>query len=192
MAIKTMSNSIISDWSHGWKEVTLKNAKYGMYNNEVRYVDAWFEEYPETINLRLYEAKSKDTGEEFAIAKLFKLANAGQLGEVQDSNGKKSVQYDDDAVNLNGKKLQVFFYKNEDGYFRVLNRFAPVPQTGKIWSFNEDDSTYWKKQAEKYYEQYKKPAESNGQDLEMTIDEIKETISETNSTETVSTEEPPF
>ena len=188
-----MSNSISSDWSHGWKEVTLKNAKYGMYNNEVRYVDAWFEEYPETINLRLYEAKSKDTGEEFAIAKLFKLANAGQLGEVQDSNGKKSVQYDDDAVNLNGKKLQVFFYKNEDGYFRVLNRFAPVPQTGKIWSFNEDDSTYWKKQAEKYYEQYKKPAESNGQDLEMTIDEIKETVSERNSTvETVSAEEPPF
>ena len=177
MAIKTMSSSGGGDWSHGWKQVTLKNAKYGMYNNDVRYVDAWFEEYPETINLRLYEAKSKD-GEEFAIARLFKLANAGIVGEVQDSAGRKSIQYDDDANNLNGRKLQVFFYKNEEGYFRVLNRVAPVPQDveGEILSFNHDDAIYWKKQAEKYYDQYKKPAESNGEMLEMTTDEIKETI----------------
>ena len=177
MAIKTMSSSGGGDWSHGWKQVTLKNAKYGMYNNDVRYVDAWFEEYPETINLRLYEAKSKD-GEEFAIARLFKLANAGIVGEVQDSAGRKSIQYDDDANNLNERKLQVFFYKNEEGYFRVLNRVAPVPQDveGEILSFNHDDAIYWKKQAEKYYDQYKKPAESNGEMLEMTTDEIKETI----------------
>ena len=177
MAIKTMSSSGGGDWSHGWKEVTLKNAKYGMYNNEVRYIDAWFEEYPETINLRLYEAKSKD-GEEFAIARLFKLANAGIVGEVQDSAGRKSIQYDDDANNLNGRRLQVFFYKNEEGYFRVLNRVAPVPQDveGEILSFNHDDAIYWKKQAEKYYDQYKKPTESNGEMLEMTTDEIKETV----------------
>ena len=175
MAIKTMSSSGGGDWSHGWKQVTLKNAKYGMYNNDVRYIDAWFEEYPETINLRLYEAKSKD-GEEFAIARLFKLANAGIVGEVQDSDGRKSIQYDDDANNLNGRKLQVFFYKNEEGYFRVLNRVAPVSQDGDVLSFNEDDSIYWKKQAEKYYDQYKKPTESNGEMLEMTTDEIKETI----------------
>ena len=182
MAIKTMSSSGGGDWSHGWKEVTLKDAKYGMYNNEVRYVDAWFEEYPETINLRLYEAKSKD-GEEFAIARLFKLANAGIVGEVQNSAGRKSIQYDDDAVNLNGKKLQVFFFKNEEGYFRVLNRVAPVPQDGDVISFSEDDAGYWKKQAEKYYEQYKKPAESNGEMIEMTTDEIKETT--TSSTDDV-------
>tara|TARA_R110002051_G_scaffold5586_4_gene28569 strand:+ start:1633 stop:2196 length:564 start_codon:yes stop_codon:yes gene_type:complete len=177
MAIKTMSSSGGGDWSHGWKEVTLKNAKYGMYNNEVRYIDAWFEEYPETINLRLYEAKSKD-GEEFAIARLFKLANAGIVGEVQDSAGRKSIQYDDDANNLNGRRLQVFFYKNDEGYFRVLNRVAPVPQDveGEILSFNHDDAIYWKKQAEKYYDQYKKPTESNGEMLEMTTDEIKETV----------------
>ena len=100
MAIKTMS-STGGDWSIGWKEVTLKDAKYGMYN-DIRLVDAWLEEYPDTINLRMYEAKSKDTGEEFAIAKLFRLANAGIIGEVQDSSGKKSLQYDDEAANLNG------------------------------------------------------------------------------------------
>jgi hypothetical protein len=192
MAIKTITSSSGSDWSKGWKEVTLKEAKYGMYNDDVRYVDAWFEEYPETINLRLYEAKSKNTGEEFAIARLFKLANAGILGEVQDSAGKKSLQYDDDAVNLNGKQIQVFFYKNEEGYFRVLNRVAPVVQSNEILSYNEKDVDYWKGQGEKYYEQYKKPSESNDEMLNMTIDEIKETITETTVNTVEDTDELPF
>ena len=192
MAIKTITSSSGSDWSKGWKEVTLKEAKYGMYNDDVRYVDAWFEEYPETINLRLYEAKSKNTGEEFAIAKLFKLANAGILGEVQDSAGKKSLQYDDDAVNLNGKQIQVFFYKNEEGYFRVLNRIAPVVQSNEILSYNEKDVDYWKSQGEKYYEQYKKPSESNDEMLSMTMDEIKETITETTVNTVEDTDEPSF
>lgn len=192
MAIKTITNSSSSDWSIGWKSVTLKEAKYGMYNDDVRYVDAWFEEYPDSINLRLYEAKSKNTGEEFAIAKLFKLANAGILGEVQDSAGKKSLQYDDDAVNLNGKQIQVFFYKNEEGYFRVLNRVAPVVQSNEILSYNEKDVDYWKSQGEKYYEQYKKPSESNDEMLSMTMDEIKETITETTVNTVEDTDEPPF
>ena len=192
MAIKTITNSSNSDWSIGWKSVTLKEAKYGMYNDDVRYVDAWFEEYPDSINLRLYEAKSKNTGEEFAIAKLFKLANAGILGEVQDSAGKKSLQYDDDAVNLNGKQIQVFFYKNEEGYFRVLNRIAPVVQSNEILSYNEKDVDYWKSQGEKYYEQYKKPSESNDEMLSMTMDAIKETITETTVNTVEDTDEPPF
>ena len=192
MAIKTITNSSSSDWSIGWKSVTLKEAKYGMYNDDVRYVDAWFEEYPDSINLRLYEAKSKNTGEEFAIAKLFKLANAGILGEVQDSAGKKSLQYDDDAVNLNGKQIQVFFYKNEEGYFRVLNRIAPVVQSNEILSYNEKDVDYWKGQGEKYYEQYKKPSESNDEMLSMTMDAIKETITETTVNTVEDTDEPPF
>jgi len=181
MAIKTMSNSGGGDWSIGWKEVTLKEAKYGVYNGDTRYIDAWFEEYPETINLRMYEAKSKDTGEEFAIARLFRLANAGIIGEVQDSKGKKSLQYDDDAVGLNGKKVQVFFYKNEDGYFRVLNRVAPIVQEGEVLSYIEKDVDYWQKQAEKYYEEYKKPDEDANDTFEMTINEIKETLTETTS-----------
>ena len=190
MAIRTMSSGG-GDWSIGWKEVTLKDAKYGMYN-DIRLVDAWFEEYPDTINLRMYEAKSKDTGEEFAIAKLFRLANAGIIGEVQDSSGKKSLQYDDEAANLNGKRLQVFFYKNEDGYFRVLNRVAPVVQEGEVISHTEKDVDYWKSQAEKYYNDYKKPSESNDvfdQASEMTVDEIKEVVSNNNATVS---EEAPF
>ena len=187
MAIKTMSASSTGNWSIGWKEVTLKNAKYGVYNGDVRYIDAWFEEYPETINLRLYEAKSKE-GEEFAIARLFKLANAGILGEVMNSSGKKSLQYDDEAKHLNGKKLNVFFYKNDEGFFRVLGRIAPVAQDGEVISHTEKDVEYWKKQGEKYYEEYKKPAgESNGM-MEMNVEEIKEVM----SNDTTEVSEPPF
>ena len=194
MAIKTMSSSGGGDWSIGWKEVTLKDAKYGKYN-DTRYIDAWFEEYPETINLRLYEAHAKATGEEFAIARLFKLANAGIIGEVQNSSGKKSLQYDDEAVNLNGKKLYVFFYKSEDGYFRVLNRVAPVVQEGEVLSYTEKDTEYWMSQGDKYYKQYKEPAESNGQILEMSADQIKEKVAEVADvieTTTKTTDEPPF
>jgi len=160
MAIRTMTNSSGGDWTEGWKTVTLKEAKYGMYNNEVRYVDAWFEEYAPTINLRLYEAKAKG-GEEFAIARLFKLANAGIVGEVADNSGKKMIQFDDDAANLNGKQIQVFFYRNEEGYFRVLTRIAPVTQQGEFVSYDDNSVKYWKNQAEKYYEQYKKPSDSD-------------------------------
>ena len=190
MTIRTMSTSSGGDWTHGWKTVTLKECKYGTYNNEVRYVDAWFDEYPSTINLRLYEAKSKD-GEEFAIARLFKLANAGIVGEVKDSSGKKMIQFDDDAVNLNGTQIQVFFYRNEEGYFRVLNRIAPVVQQGEFVSYDENSVKYWKGQAEKYYEQYKKPANSDNGMMSMTTDEIKETLSSNKETKT-QTDDAPF
>ena len=190
MAIKTMSTSSGGSWSIGWKQVTLKNARYGVYNGDIRYVDIWFEEYPETINLRMYEAKSKD-GEEFAIARLFKLANAGIIGEVMNSGAKKSLQYDDDAKNLNGKRIIVFFYKNDEGFFRVLNRVAPVAQDGDVISHTEKDVEYWKKQGEKYYEEYKKPSGNEEGMIEMNVEEIKDVLTtETNTTTEVT--EPPF
>ena len=178
MTIRTMSTSSGGDWTHGWKTVTLKECKYGTYNNEVRYVDAWFDEYPSTINLRLYEAKSKD-GEEFAIARLFKLANAGIIGEVAGSDGRKMIQFDDDAKNLNGCKLNVFFYKNEEGFFRVLNRVAPVKQGTKgvdTLVYTEDDVAYWKNVGQKHYEEWKKPSNSDNGMLSMNTDEIKEVL----------------
>jgi len=178
MAIKTMSSSSGGNWSEGWKTVTFKNSKYGTWN-ETRYIDIWFDEYPDTLNMRVYEAHAKDSGEEFAIAKLFRLANAGIVGEVQDSKGKKSIQYDDDAKNLDGKQAEVFFYKNEEGCYRVLNRIAPVVQEGEVLSYNDKDVNYWKTQAEKYYNEYKKPSE-NGI-MEMSVDEIKDQIDNKNS-----------
>ena len=171
MAIRTTAMGQGGElWNHGWHEVTIKDAKYGVYNNEVRYIDMTFEEYPETLNLRIYEAKSK-TGEEFAIAKLFRLANAGIIGEVVDTSGKKMLQFDDEATNLVTKKINIFLYKNEEGYFRVLNRIAPIVQEGEVLSYNENDLSYWKNTAEKYYEDYKKPSDS-GVDVTMNMEDI--------------------
>ena len=171
MAIRTTAMGQGGElWNHGWHEVTIKDAKYGVYNNEVRYIDMTFEEYPETLNLRIYEAKSK-TGEEFAIAKLFRLANAGIIGEVVDTSGKKMLQFDDEATNLVTKKINIFLYKNEEGYFRVLNRIAPIVQEGEILSYNENDLSYWMNTAEKYYEDYKKPSDS-GVDVTMNMEDI--------------------
>ena len=165
-------------WNHGWHEITLKDAKYGTYNDDVKYVDMWFEEYPSTINLRVYEAKAKN-GEEFAIARLFKLANAGIIGEVAGSDGRKMIQFDDDAKNLKGCKLNVFFYKNEEGFFRVLNRVAPVKQGTKgvdTLVYTEDDVAYWKNVGQKHYEEWKKPSNSDNGMLSMNTDEIKEVL----------------
>ena len=156
MAIRTIGKTGGNgNWSHGWHEVTLKDAKYGVYNDEVRYVDMWFEEYPSTINLRVYEAKAKN-GEEFAIARLFKLANAGILGEVAGQNGRKMIQFDDDADNLNGKRLNVFFYKNGK-FTRILNQVAPMEFENVVETIGSDDVSYWKGRAEKYFKEWVQP-----------------------------------
>jgi len=187
MAIRTTGMGGSSLWTHGWHLVTLKDAKYGVYNGDTKYIDANFEEYPDNTNLRVYEAKSK-TGEEFAIAKLFRLANAGIIGEVQDTAGKKLLQFDDEASNLNGKQIHVFLYKNEDGFFQVLNRIAPVAQEGEVISFNDNDVSYWQLAAEKYYEEYKKPSESSDDMLSMDIEDIAKALDSDNGTEKVATE----
>ena len=49
------------------------------------------------------------------------------------------LQFDDEATNLVTKKINIFLYKNEEGYFRVLNRIAPIVQEGEILSYNEND-----------------------------------------------------
>ena len=119
MAIRTTAMGQGGElWNHGWHEVTIKDAKYGVYNNEVRYIDMTFEEYPETLNLRIYEAKSK-TGEEFAIAKLFRLANAGIVGEVMDTSGKKMLQ------SLSDEQLQMIQTYIDPEFWR--NKFNNYP-----------------------------------------------------------------
>ena len=59
MAIKTVTGGVGgADFTPGWKELIIKNAKYGTYNNN-KYIDIWFEDYPENLNCRAYEAINK-------------------------------------------------------------------------------------------------------------------------------------
>ena len=106
MAIKTMSHSSGNGtWSEGWHQLTIESAEYGDWNGK-KFLDIYFEGYPKTFNLRVYEAHNKETHEEFAIAKFFKLANAGIIDKVKSPSGKEAVQYDDDAKGLTGKGIR--------------------------------------------------------------------------------------
>jgi hypothetical protein len=149
MAIKTMSHSTGSGtWSEGWHDLTINEAAYTDWNG-TRCLDIWFEGYPKTFNLRVYEAHNKETHEEFALAKFFKLANAGIIDMVKSPDGKQAIQYDDDEKGLVGKRINGYFYKDGE-YMRVSNRIAPVAQEGKVLSYSDDDVNFWKGVTEKF------------------------------------------
>ena len=90
MAIKTMSavsggNSVFSE---GWHETSVRKAEYGIYNapngDSKRYLDIWFEDYPDNMNLRVYETFNKETKHEFAVENIFRYANAGIVANLDD------------------------------------------------------------------------------------------------------------
>jgi hypothetical protein len=149
MAIKTMThNSGGGTWSEGWHQLTIEAAEYGDWNG-TKFIELWFDGYPKTFKLRVYEAHNKETHEEFALAKLFKLANAGIIDRVKSPSGKEAIQYDDDASGLVGKQINGYFYKDGE-YVRVSDRIAPIAHQGNVLSYTEDDVHFWKGVTEKY------------------------------------------
>lgn len=141
----------------GWTEATVTSAKYGSLDNGSKYIDCKFEGFPDTFNMRMY-AKTNKSGEEFAIANLFRFANAGIM-EVQDTanEGETVVKIDDSAEQLVGTKFNIYLYKNADGYYRVLQKTAPVEFSGTLDTFTENDVNYWKGRAEAYFKEWVEP-----------------------------------
>ena len=144
MALKTMSAS--SDggkFSAGWHTVTICKAEYGTYegtDGDKRYLDLWFTDYPDNLNLRAYETVNSKTGEEFKVSNIFKFANAGIAGVLKDPNGKEVIQYDDDESGLINAVVNVYFYKEQKTgkeYSRIYENIAPVAQEGEHLSFTE-------------------------------------------------------
>jgi len=158
MAIRTMTvgSSGNADFSNGWKELLISNAKYGDYNGK-RYLDICFEGYPDNFNCRVYEAVNKKTKEEFRISNWFRFAQAG-IQEVLDSGDRPIITYDDDAGLLAGMPINVYFYKEGD-YARAWREPAPIVGKGDHLTFNEKDVAYWKKSAENSLKRWN---ESNG------------------------------
>jgi len=155
MTVKKGSGN--SDFNPGWKKVIASKASKGSLENGSKYIDVWFEGYPDNFNLRMY-AKVSKAGEEFAIANLFRYAQAGIL-EVSDgaSEGETIVKIDDTPTNLIGKSFWIYLYKNEEGYSRVLQRVAPVEGENPLDTFTESDVAYWKKRAEQYFAEWVQP-----------------------------------
>ena len=162
MAIKTMSASTGgSKFEEGWHEVVISKAEYGNYESDVpgadkKYVDIWFEDYPDNMNLRAYEVFNKATNEEFKVANIFKYANAGIIGVLKDPNGKHPlIQFDDEVSGLIGKSVFIRIYKeNKSGnnYSRVFDAIAPIEQQGEHLSFTTTDVSSIKASVDKNVE----------------------------------------
>ena len=110
-------------FSEGWHEVTIENAVVGDYNDS-RYIDLHFEGYPESLKCRVWEARNQE-GEEFSIANMVRYSNPDILEELS-TDGELSANLDDSPAGLKGKKLQVLFYKKDNGYTEVFQKVAPA------------------------------------------------------------------
>jgi hypothetical protein len=138
----------------GWHSLVIKDAKYGDWNGK-KFLDLWFEGMPEKMNMRVYEAKNRDTDEEFAINTVLLYANAPMKSTgLKDSDGNPVVEMTSNPHDLIAKKLNVFAYKDGD-YHRFYNRVAPgAPFKNAVVEYDEEAIERMKNSAEKNWETY--------------------------------------
>ena len=155
-----------SSFSTGWHTKLINKAEYGDFNG-TKYLDVWFDDFPESLNMRVYEKKNAN-GEEFAIGNLFRYANAGITSALEGTNNTKIIKLDDSPEALIGKNVNVYVHK--DGkYSRVLNQCAPTEFENMVETFSADDVQYWKDRAEKYFKEYVQPK------IEKKLDDVVDT-----------------
>ena len=139
----------------GWHTLTVLKAKYGTFQDS-KFIDVWFKEYADMpkLSLRIW-AKTGENGEEFAIGRLFRFANAGIKKVSKSDDGDAIITIDDNPAELVGNKINVYFYKKgEKKYTEVLSNIAPTEFSNELESFNASDIEYWKEKAEDYYKNY--------------------------------------
>ena len=142
-------------WNEGWHTVTITKAKAGELDNGSKYMDTWFDGYPDNFNMRIYEKIGKD-GEEFAVGNLFRFANAGITDALESAEGETVIKMNDDAAELVGKTVNTYFYK--DGKFtRILGQVAPVPFKNIVEEFTDKDVKYFKGRCEAFFSKWVEP-----------------------------------
>jgi len=157
MAITVTKSSGGGGYEEGWKTVTISNATRGDFNGS-KYVDLFFETYPETLKCRVWEARSGE-GEEFQVSNMVRYSNPTILDEM-DKDGTTAASLDDSPAGLKGKQLQVFFYKKANGYSEISQKVAPAtPFENIVDSFTEERIARIKQSAETYT---KRKLEANG------------------------------
>ena len=147
MAI-TLKESSGGSYPEGWQSVTVSKAEKGDYNGTL-YYDLWFNNYPDNLKCRVWETKNKD-GEEFSISNLFRYSNP-EILEENEADGKKSIKIDDSPMALQGKNLQVLFYKNGNGYTEIAQKVVPAsPFQNTIDNITTEKIDGMKQSAERY------------------------------------------
>ena len=147
MAI-TLKESSGGSYPEGWQSVTVSKAEKGDYNGTL-YYDLWFNNYPDNLKCRVWETKNKD-GEEFSISNLFRYSNP-EILEENEADGKKSIKIDDSQMALQGKNLQVLFYKNGNGYTEIAQKVVPAsPFQNTIDNITTEKIDGMKQSAERY------------------------------------------
>ena len=147
MAI-TLKESSGGSYPEGWQSVTVSKAEKGDYNGTL-YYDLWFDSYPDNLKCRVWETKNKD-GEEFSIANLFRYSNP-EILEENEADGKKTIKIDDSPMALQGKNLQVLFYKNGNGYTEIAQKVVPAsPFQNTIDNITTEKIDGMKQSAERY------------------------------------------
>ena len=166
----TVTKSTGGGYDEGWKTVTISNTKRGDFNGS-KYIDLFFEGYPETLKCRVWEARNGE-GEEFSVTNMVRYSNPTVLDEM-DKDGTAAASLDDSSAGLKGKSLQVLFYKKANGYSEVAQKVAPaIPFENIVDNFTEDRIERIKQSAEAYI---KRRLEANG--------EIKTETTETSTDE---------
>lgn len=141
-------------WNEGWHTVVISKAEYGDWQ-DTKYIDVYFDGYPENFNMRIYEKIGKD-GEEFAIGNLFRFADAGITDALESAEGETVIKMNDNAEELVGKTVNTYFYK--DGKFtRILGQIAPVPFKNIVEEFTERDVKYFKGRCESFFSKWVEP-----------------------------------
>ena len=147
-----------SPYPPGWHTANISNAEFGEWDGNdgpVKYIDIYFDGYSEKMNLRVY-AKESQNGEEFAIGKIFRFANAGITDALDDGEGNMTIKMDDSPEHLVGKDVNIFLYKDGE-YSKVLREIAPVPFKNIVEEFTDKDVDFWKGKALQYFDKYVKP-----------------------------------
>jgi hypothetical protein len=148
MSIIVTKNEGGGGYDEGWKTVTISSAKRGDWNGS-KFIDLWFETYPESLKCRIWEARSGD-GEEFSVSNMVRYSNPDILEEM-DNDGTTAAKLDDSPVGLKGKSLQVLFYKKDNGYSEISQKVAPAkPFENIVDNFSEERINRIKEAAEKY------------------------------------------
>jgi len=150
MTIRTMTvgSETGADFSTGWKELLIKKATYGDYNGK-KYLDISFENYPDHMKTRVWEAINPKTKEEFRISSWFRFTQAGIQEVLNDGGNKPIITYDDDASLLVGMPINVYIHeeystKDDRNYARIWHQPAPVAGEGEHLTFTEKDVSFWK------------------------------------------------